>query len=647
MKLNKFFGLFRNLGRQQKITYLALFILSAGISSYLLWLNSQQKLYLAVGSKDGESYHIGKAIEKASGGKIIACTTKGTEENLKLLKAGKVQLVTAQADVASETTGMEKEPSSQQPTSSGESDRDSCAVKSLSPKFQGTPKTVAILYRDVFQLFVKDNNPISFDKLSMNEIVHKLKEYKIGLKQGGGQFESFQKIINNYGLSKEEFNFLEDTQHINSNIYGCQENEKYAVFFVRALKNEGISKLVKQCRLQLLPIKESEAMKIEHPSFQKETIPSGTYRDINNKSIPQESIETIGVERLLLASNNVPNQRIEELTKLLYDSRSTLKAAIEATSEEEIPNTVKPRITALVTSITSPPNNIGSKEIPIPIHDGARAYYEPDKNVWSRLNANADGISLLLTVFVYGFPAAYAIYIWVQRRRINTARNKADKYLEETILLMDKTQDVEERQKQLDKVFNEAAEALVKRQISQESFRTFNEAYKTTREAIERDKQNQIYLQQEEADKYIKAAIDLMDSNKIDDIETRQEKLDKIFNEAAKSLIDNRITQETFRTFNETYKTTREKIDRERHQEEEKLKKIKQLTTLNQQEISAQYIEKAVSLLQDKQMSPEVLNSKLNEILEQVSADLVAKRISQESFRTFVEAYKVIRDAIL
>ncbi|GAA6623822.1 hypothetical protein [Scytonema sp. NUACC26] len=45
-------------------------------------------------------------------------------------------------------------------------------------------------------------------------------------------------------------------------------------------------------------------------------------------------------------------------------------------------------------------------------------------------------------------------------------------------------------QQQLDEIFMKAAKALVEEQISQESFRTFNEAYKTVREVLERNLQS-------------------------------------------------------------------------------------------------------------------------------------------------------------
>ncbi|WP_235656156.1 hypothetical protein [Fischerella thermalis] len=122
-------------------------------------------------------------------------------------------------------------------------------------------------------------------------------------------------------------------------------------------------------------------------------------------------------------------------------------------------------------------------------------------------------------------------------------------------------------------------------------------------------------------------------------LEDRQKQLDNTFKNAAQALITERISQESFRTFNEAYKTTREAIEREK---EISYQEIEQ----KQREISAEYIKAVVALLQDKTISKDLLQKELDQILEQVASDLIGENISQESYRTFVEAYKTTRDVI-
>lgn len=83
-------------------------------------------------------------------------------------------------------------------------------------------------------------------------------------------------------------------------------------------------------------------------------------------------------------------------------------------------------------------------------------------------------------------------------------------------------------------------------------------------------------------------------------LEDRQKQLDDTFKDAAQALIGERISQESFRTFNEAYKTTREAIEREK---EISYQEIEQ----KQREISAEYIKAVVTLLQDKIISKDSL----------------------------------------
>ncbi|MGH8000913.1 MAG: TAXI family TRAP transporter solute-binding subunit, partial [Brasilonema sp.] len=65
-----------------------------------------------------------------------------------------------------------------------------------------------------------------------------------------------------------------------------------------------------------------------------------------------------------------------------------------------------------------------------------------------------------------------------------------------------------------------------------------------------------------------------------------------------------------------------------------------------QRELSATYIKAIVELLRDTKASKDLLQQKIDKIIKEVAEKLVLEEISQESFRTFIEAYKTTRDAI-
>ncbi|AFZ17042.1 hypothetical protein [Allocoleopsis franciscana] len=53
-----------------------------------------------------------------------------------------------------------------------------------------------------------------------------------------------------------------------------------------------------------------------------------------------------------------------------------------------------------------------------------------------------------------------------------------------------------------------------------------------------------------------------------------------------------------------------------------------------------------VELLQDQQRDKNLIQDDLDRIIETATANLIQDKISQESFRTFLEAYKTTRDSI-
>jgi uncharacterized protein len=514
--LSKFVKFILNLDPLSKVVFIGLGLASTGLFVGIIYTIINRllapHLILAAGDITGESYIISKAIEQVVERKtnisIEVEKTGGTTDNLQWLHEGKAQLATAQADVVAGDMNI-----------SG-------------------ARTVAVLYQDLFQLVVKDDTIKQF---------FQLKGKTIALPAKGGQYKSFLNVAAHYGMSEKDFKITgkgkekyEDQDADNDFRNGNAD----ALFRVRAAGNKSISEHIQKNQGRLLAIEQAEAMKIKYPTFDAAKIPLGAYR--GSSPVPEKDLDTVGVSRLLLTSNKVDKNVIQEITTILSENRQEIANAIAQEYAE-----VKP----LVATIDRP--NITSSA-GITLHPGALAYYDRDKR--SFVQENADFLAFILTVILLTVEWIRQLKIWIARGK----KDEADEYIESTIKLMnDGLGEVEFRQELLDEAFNTAAKALFAERISQESFRTFNEAYKTTREAIERERQ------------------------------------------LAKQAVENK-----------------------------------------QREISAEYIKAVVQLLQDNKQSKNILQQELDKILEQVATDLVAENISQESFRTFIEAYKTTRDAI-
>ncbi len=154
----------------------------------------------------------------------------------------------------------------------------------------------------------------------------------------------------------------------------------------------------------------------------------------------------------------------------------------------------------------------------------------------------------------------------------------------------------------------------------------------------------------EKVDRYIEKVVQLMKLNSknqasnstvveitrsLEDLFGRQEKLNQEFQRASYSLDIEEISQSGFRVFSEAYKSARETIDRAVEE--------------RQRKIVSSYVNQLKALLNrlDSGEKPDLLLIELDRIRNEAAGTLLQERIfSRQSFRTFVDAYNFIRDAI-
>ncbi|MDX2097804.1 MAG: TAXI family TRAP transporter solute-binding subunit [Leptolyngbyaceae cyanobacterium bins.59] len=493
---------------------LCLLVATLSLLWFLLTQGQIRELTLAAGDPEGESYILSQAIAQVITAnhprlhiKVIA--TSGSDENLQLLEKNQAQLATTQAD-----------------TPAGP------AARSL-----------AVLYRDLFQLVVRPDSGI--------QTLSDLTGHTVLLQPSSGEFYSFLNLITHYGLNLESFhlNFVNDQQA--DDLF--RQNQADALFRVRTPNNLYMTRLVQEAQGRFLAIDQADALKIRYPALEPGFIPQGTYQ--GRPPIPPSNLRTIAVERLFLASRTLDNATVREITQILIEHRRDIANAIPDEHEE-----VRP----LVSNFKRPSVAGGTG---IPQHRGAIAYYERDRpTLLTAIGAFfLQNGSVFIAISTLPAGSLIGLWEWWQRVRQRADERKllADQYIRDAIQNMKDEPELEpqsrqkwlqERQDALERVFNEAANAVVREDISQESFRTFNEAYKTTREVLERRREA---ASQELSDSYIQLLITLLQHppNPVAEI---QQSLNSILEKVETSLINKEISQESFRTFIEAYKMARD-----------------------------------------------------------------------------------------
>jgi uncharacterized protein len=475
---------------------------------YFVYDNAQaHNLTLAAGSPNGESYQLSQAIAQVINTnrrnlRIKVISTCGSAQNLALMEAGQVQLATTQADMPAGAAA----------------------------------RTIAVLYKDLFQLVVKKNSGLAN--------LADLAGHIITAQADSGEVRSLLAVAQHYSIRPLNLQSIPCQPPLDNSFDAFEQNQADAVFRVRTLGNQYVTQAIQNWQGQLVPIAQAQAMQISNPAFEYAQIPRGAYQ--GEPPIPARDLPTVAVQRLLLASKKLSPKIVRQITQILDEHRRDIADQIPAEQAELRP---------LVANFSRPSTSSGTG---IPLHRGALDYYDRNKpTFFSFLLENGS------TIVTVGTPiVAFLLWLWNQfRERVQKRRDRAEEYISLAIQQMAEEATTEPairqqllyaKQAELEKVFNQAASALVTNNISQESFRTFNEAYKTTREVLERRMES---ASEELVDRYIAKMVGLLNPMPPSAI-VLQPELNQILKEVEGSLIRKEISQAAFRTFIEAYKLT-------------------------------------------------------------------------------------------
>jgi hypothetical protein len=395
-------------------------VIVGGIAMVWFRQSRSERLTLAAGSSSGESYILGKALKTVVEQHypkihIDLVETGGTVENLQMLEDGRAQLATAQSDILA------------------------------GPK----ARAVAVLYDDAFQLMVPADSPVQ----SFND----LRGRRIALAQKGGQFQSFLRVAEHFGLQPQDFIFVGASDENADEAFLTGRAD--AVFRVRAIGNPSIHKLVQSGKVRFVPIAHAAAMKIKYPAFAPAQIPEGAYW--GSPPVPAQDLPTVAIHRSLLARDNADTGAIRAITEVLMERRQEMA--------EQIPPEMT-EVRLLLVQVHRPESQAAFGPPP---HAGAISFYDKDKP--SFLLAHADYVGLILTVVLMAGSWIWELKRWMQRKQKDTA----DRYSNRAIALMnsvqqiDSTTSLDEVWTELLKLLTDAVHDLDNDKLSEESFQSF------------------------------------------------------------------------------------------------------------------------------------------------------------------------------
>lgn len=228
-------------------------------------------------------------------------------------------------------------------------------------------RLVADLYPDAFHLIARPATGIHG--------VTDLRGRRIALPPvGSGQHDAFWQLAGHYGLTAADFEARPMSNDAAD--FAMLTGAVDATFRVRTPGNRAIRELIEGSGAYLVPIDQAEAIRLERPELEAGVIPKGTYR--GEPPVPAGELPTGVVQGLLIADREVGVDIVARITRTLFERRRDLV-----------------EITPVAGFISAAPSAAGTF---LPLHPGARRYYDREKP--SFLQENAESLAVALSMLV-------------------------------------------------------------------------------------------------------------------------------------------------------------------------------------------------------------------------------------------------------
>ncbi|MDQ0230674.1 TAXI family TRAP transporter solute-binding subunit [Metabacillus malikii] len=258
--------------------------------------SGSQDLSLLTGGTGGTYYplggQIGKIITDNTDAKITPQTSGASAENMETLRAGEAELAFSQTDIAAYAIeGKEM--------------------------FDGDPidniQAISSLYPETIQLVTtKDSGIKSVEDL-------KGKAVSIGA-PGSGVYINAVQILEVHGMSVDDIkaqnlSFDESTD-------GIQAGTIDAAFVTAGTPTGAVEALSAQEDVVIIPFADDKIKSLieKYPYYAEDTIASGTYNI-------EEDVHTVAVKAMLVATSDLDENLVYEMTKALYENTDSITHA--------------------------------------------------------------------------------------------------------------------------------------------------------------------------------------------------------------------------------------------------------------------------------------------------------------------------------
>jgi TRAP transporter TAXI family solute receptor len=389
------------------IIFALIFSMGLGVLWFYNNLNQSYHIRIAASKPGSETYQLIKAaadvvVRQNDNIHLELVPSLGSSQNLRLLKANQVQIATVQAD----------------------------------SQLIEEARLVAKLFPDLYQLIVREDSNIFK--------IADLRGKSLALPStSSGQYKSFWFLMKHYQLGEGAFDFK--SMSSSAAAFALEKGTVDAVFRVRPPGSKGIQALVDNIAVRIIEIDQANAMGLKIPSIEAGIIPKGSYK--GTPALPDKDISSVSVQRLLVARNDLDEEVVNQLTRVLFEQRKELLESSTLSSFVQAPDR--------------------SKGTSIPVHSGAMRYYDRDEP--SFLQEQAEPMAFIVTIFAVIFSGLMRIASRKQKSLLLVYNEELGNVLKTAEHMTDKTK-LQTMADHLNDIFKKIAKDRAKGKLTAEDF---------------------------------------------------------------------------------------------------------------------------------------------------------------------------------
>ena len=283
--------------------------------------------------------------------------------------------------------------------------------------------------------------------------------------------KSFWAIVDHYGLSADAFRFY--PQGTQAAIDAMLSDQVDAAFFLSSIRDPAILAFVVEANIRRVPLRfieidQAAAMALKRPFLTPATIVRGAFG--GNPILPRGDVRTAALHRILAASDAADAAAVAELARVMFENRLDLLIRMPLSS-----------------AISGPAEN----GIALPLHEGARRFYDRDKP--SFLQENAEPMAFIVTLATIFLSLLLAL----RRALVARQKNRADDHNQTLLVLSRRARsaqthgELEAVRAELFALMEQVVEALDEDKVTEDGFRSFAAIWESVR-SVTRDRRAEL-----------------------------------------------------------------------------------------------------------------------------------------------------------